>query len=697
MRKKILCLLCILAFLGTIASGCVSIRSSEPFSVLCIGNNYSRDMVYYLHQLAQGRYDIDIAYLHGENANLRYHARYISMDGDPYSLWQTNKDTGMIEKRADHISVQQVLTQQNWDAVILHQNLFFAGYPGTYNADLDYLLDFLRANTQTKIYWNMTWAAADTLSDESVRSRFQTYYSSSNAIMYNAVLTATKQHIVGTNSTFGAAFDGWIPTGIAIENLRETLGEVVTADGHHLSLELGRLAASMTLLKTILPEFDLNTISAKKIQSFLNTSKSDADALLSDTSGYYFKADDLSAIIQAAETACSATQLPEPTPAQSAPISENADITILQTTAPLRPYFPDLVTLEDGTIIIGAYESISHKISNTVADASYAQEGAGRLVLWRSTDNGATWEYDTPLLVVDEKQMEAWGIIQISDRYELLKSGATKYDIMVDPRDPNLGISKTDIDGDGTAEEVLLFTFWTRTFSNTGTRNTGYLMHSIDGGKTWSDPQKITRDDGGSAIKRGCLTAFADGQILIPYYYGNTAASLLMEYNCQEGKWVLLQDCDIPNVAPFESDRFNEVSLAVTKPDSDTVYAFCRENGTVLQSNDRGANWELIGNETGLIHQPGFAVLDETHIFTTWALTTSPRNIYGKVFDIEAGWDATEKQPIYISPNKSAHDMADPSCAVLSDGRILVVAYDTTYRSIVGVYVDPIEDIWQSK
>ena len=697
MIKKIICLLCSLALLGAAVTGCGNISANEPFSVLCIGNDYSRDTVYYLRQLAQGRYDMDVAYLQGEDAHLRYHARYISLEGDAYSLWQTNKETGKLEKRTSRITVQQVLAQQNWDAVILHQDLFYAGYPGTYNADLEYLLDFLRDNTQAKIYWNMTWAAADTLSDDSVRSRFNTYYSGSSAIMYNAVLTATAQHIAGADSTFGTAFDGWIPTGIVIQELRDTMGEVVTADGHHLSLELGRLAAGMTLLKTILPEFDLNTISAKKIQKFLNTNKLDEDTLLSDTSGYTFKAEDLSAIIQAADAACSATQLPDLLPAPGAPISENADVTILQTTAPIKPYFPDLVTLVDGTIVIGAYENISHKVNTTVADASYAQEGAGRLVLWRSTDNGATWEYDTPLLIVDEKQMEAWGIIQISDRYELLKTGETKYDIMVDPRDPNLGISKTDMTGDGVAEEVLLFTFWTRTFCTTGTRNTGYLMHSIDGGKTWSDPQKLTRDDGGSAIKRGCLTSFADGQILIPYYHGNTAGSLLMEYDCQEGKWVLLQDCDIPDAAPFESNRFNEVSLAVTNPDSDTVYAFCRENGTVLQSDDRGANWELIGNEDGLIHQPGFAVLDETHIFTTWAMSTSPRNIRGKVFDTETGWHSTERQPIYISPDKSVHDMADPSCTVLSDGRVLVVAYDTTYRSIVGVYVDPTEAMWQYK
>lgn len=696
LKRTVIFILTLMLCCTMLFAGCDGSADPEKtLKVLCIGNSYSRDMLYYVSQLAQDICNIEAAYLDDDNATVRDHARNLVFDSDNYTLWKADPKTGVFAS-AGSCTITAALEGNSWDVVILHQNLLSAGYPGTYNGDLDHLIDHIRDHSQAKIYWNMTWAAADTLEDPALRPNFDTYYSGSCAVMYNAILTAAQQHIVGDSSTFGKVIDGWIPTGIVIQKLRDSLGEAVTANGHNLSLELGRLAAGMTLLKTLMPEYDLNALSAKKVAAFLNASTTDEAAALSDSSGYAFRADDLPSIVTAVETACALTEIPEKVAATAAPISESADITPLRTTAPIKPYFPDLVVLDDGTIIIGAYENITHKPNATASSPDYAQEGVGRLVVWRSTDNGATWEYDTPLLVVDEKQMEAWGIAKVSDRYELLKSGATTYNVMIDPRDPNFGIVHTDITGDGVAEEVLLFTFWNRTFTNTGTHNNGYLTYSIDGGKTWAVPQELLQENGSAAIKRGCIASFSDGQILIPYYNGNTRASLLMEFSTEENTWVLLQDSDIPNLAALESEQYNEISLAAPDPDSDTVYAYCRDSGAVLQSDDRGLNWTLVGNEDGLIHQPGFAVLDENRLFTTWAQTTiRPRNIFGKVFDIKAGWDATQTQPIYISPDKSNHDMADPSCALLADGRVLVVAYDTTYRSIVGVYIDPTEAKWQ--
>ena len=162
-----------------------------------------------------------------------------------------------------------------------------------------------------------------------------------------------------------------------------------------------------------------------------------------------------------------------------------------------------------------------------------------------------------------------------------------------------------------------------------------------------------------------------------------------MEYDVGAKEWCLLHDSEVANFAPEEGENFNEVSFVAPDPDADAVYAYCRENGIVLRSDDRGNSWELLANEDGLIHQPGFTVLDKDSVFVTWALTSvRPRPTYGKVFHVNKGWEATKAELIYASPVTERHDAADPSCALLQDGRVLVVSYDTAFRSIVGNFVE---------
>ena len=260
---------------------------------------------------------------------------------------------------------------------------------------------------------------------------------------------------------------------------------------------------------------------------------------------------------------------------------------------------------------------------------------------------------------------------------------------MADPRDPNLSSVCADMDGDGEAEEVLLFTFWIKFYTETQAANKCYLSHSVDGGHTWSTPQKLVQATGVDVVKRGDIASFSDGQILIPYYRGNRAGGLLMEYDVGAKEWFLLHDSEVPDFAPEEGENFNEVSFVAPDPDTDTVYAYCRENGIVLRSDDRGGSWELLANEEGLIHQPGFTVLDKDSVYATWALASvRPRPTYGKIFDVKKGWDATKAELIYASPVTQRHDAADPSCALLKDGRVLVVSYDTAFRSIVGNFVE---------
>jgi len=695
-RKTVILLLVVCCF--ALLASCAIQHQNEPktpLKVLNIGNSYSRDCMYYLTALAAlDGYQIDAACLEAENAALREHANNLAFYAQNYTYWRSGDSGELISQGA--ASVRDVLKNDAWDVVILQHNPYASGFATTYNGDLKYLLDYISAETDARIYWNMSWSMAGG-EEDIFKAELDGYYGGSPERMYNAIVDCLDRYIAGENAVFASQFHGMIPTGAAIQLLRGTLthDRELTSNGANLCFDIGRLTASMTLLKTLLPNYDMGKILPDAVAPFLNTGKLDAETGAKDLSSYVYEKSHLALAVDAVQAACNHTGLPTKLAVEPAQTSGTADVTLLQAEAPMVTYFPDAAVLSDGSVILGAYENVAHRPMEVKA-------GGGRLVVWKDGRDSTNEAVSAPLLVVDEAQMEAWGICEISDRYSLLKSGKFDYQIAVDPRDPNFGIVNADVNGDGTDEEVLLFTFWVYLYSEIGetikSKTQLYMCWSTDGGASWSDPQRILRQntaEGG--IKRGNLASFSDGQILIPCYTSNTAAGLLMEYSVDENMWVLLADYPVPNFAPDESEKFNEVSFAAPDPDSSVVYAFCRENGTVLKSEDRGKTWELIGNQEGVIHQPGFAIIDKDRVFTTWALTKKPRNTYGKVFYVNGNWEDTQAQLIYESSEQTPHDMADPSCVLLEDGRILTVSYDTAYRSIVGVYSDLSDPCWAPK
>jgi len=652
MKRIVSFILCSVLVLGLLF-GCGQSRPEETLNVLAIGS-YGKDILTYAEPLAEaGGQKINAAYLDLPGSTLRDLASAFVSISSAFTYYEAD---GTAFTAQNGVTAEAILAK-GWDVIILQQAVVYAGFQSTYNADLEYLTDYIHDKTEARLYWNMSWAAEEFLTDEALLT-FYNYYDADSAAMYNAIVDCLDTNVIGN-----AAFDGWIPTGAAIRQIREQKGNM-TKDGHRLGTNTALLTASLATVKTLLPDYDLTKATCDQVTD-----------------------DELTMIRTAVDTVCKPDATLEKANVEAIPANENADITIAQVAAPMRLHFPDLEVLEDGTVIVGAYENIYHKPTQVL---NQYQEGAGRLLVWASSDNGATWNYDEPLLVVDEQQIEQWGLANISNRYETVKNGSSDYVVSADPRDPNFSSVRADMDGDGTAEEVLLFTFWIKYYAETKATTKCYLCHSTDGGKSWSAPQNLKQITGVDVIKRGDIASFSDGQILIPYYRGKRAGGLLMEYDPAAAEWSLIRDSEVTNFVPDESENFNEVSFVAPKPDSDTVYAYCRENGIVLRSDDRGASWELLANEEGLIHQPGFTVLDEDRVYVSWALTAvRPRPTYGKVFDVNKGWDATKAELIYESPVTERHDTGDPSCALLKDGRVLVVSYDTAFRSVVGNYVDP--------
>lgn len=667
--------------------------------MLCIGNSYSRDCMYYVNSIGKlDGYSIEAAYLEADSASLRDHAYNFAYRFRKYQYWKTDSSGNWVlsEKNCE---ASKAIEDGSWDMIILQHDPITVGLPGTYGGDLEYLIDYLQDKTNAKLYWNMSWAIEESGQVGEYAESFATYYENSQALMYNAIITNLEKHIAGSNATFKGDFADWIPTGAVIQQLRQTLehDRQLTRNGYNLSFDIGRLAAATTVVKTLVPDFNLSRVTGKSVAGFIDSDKLDEATQETDASAYRFEKDHVTLVNDAVMLLCGQEGLPNPLAVPIASPSENADVTLVQTAAPLKVFFPDAAVLGDGTIIAGNYENVSH-LPSYMEYADKLQEGSGVLKIYSGSADGSTWNYDDPLLTIDHEQMEAWGIASITGRYEAMKSGSNKYVVMADPRDPNLAVAHIDMNGDGTSEEVLLLTFFVYLYEEKATTTHCYLTYSTDSGKNWATPQELLTESLQTCLKRGNIAVFSDGQILVPYYRSsNIAGSFLMKFDCNAKSWILLNDSEIPNLATEESEKFNEVSLVAPDPDSNTVFAFCRENGTVLRSEDRGASWEPIGNEDGLIHQPGFAVIDTNKVLVTWALTQRPRNVYGKIFHIDGDWSDTQANLIYATPDQTPPDMGDPSCMILKDGRALIVAYDTAFRSIVGVYADLNETQWQPK
>ncbi len=655
-----------------------------PLRVLSIGNSFSRDSMYYLADLAEacGK-NTEIGYLHVDSCTLRMHADNAANDSAAYAYWRTN-GAGELTYQGS-ASMSSALSDRDWDVVVLQQNSLQAGFAGTYNSDLDYLTDYIHANTSpdTKLYWNMVWTYQEG------DSRLNENYGGSRAAQYNAMIDCMNEYITGND-----AFDGVIPTGAAIRYASESaLGDGMYRDGFHLSTRRGRLTAAMTWLKYLFPDAELSSLTAAGLDAILNDDESKVTNVDQRDTAYANNDANLAILRTAVTTALTEAasenglQKLATEPMTKSQIAQ----TVAQVEAPQLLHFPDTVTLPSGKSVVMAYQNVWHSPTKT-NDAKFASEGGGRLVIFTSSDNGTTWSEAQTL--VDEDKMEQWGLApdgvssDYSQRYALLNSTPTaNYVVLADPRDPNLAVVHTDLNGDGTQENVLLATFWVCYFMGDKTcRTASYMMQSADGGETWSVPQKLQTESGGNCIKRGTITCFADGRILVPVY--SPVRALYMQWNRTAEKWDLIEAYEVPNTSSDESKVMNEMAF-IAPNGGDTVYAMVRESGAVLESEDRGKTWTEIGNVDGLIHQPGFVQIDSNRVFATWCQPISPRPVYGQMFYVDADWSETAANCIYRTDvTMAVHDMGDPSAALLSNGDILTVYYDAAYRAILATRID---------
>lgn len=215
--------------------------------ILAIGNSFSVDALEYAYPIAQdlGIEKVVIGNLYIGGCSLSTHASNATGDKAKYVYYYNDSGAWSpattVKSPADS-TISGTLESRSWDYVSLQQSSTYSGVESTYNKNLTTLIDYVKARSNAKLVWHMTWA----YQQDSTHSAFPSY-GNDQMTMYNAIVSAVQNKIV-TN----ADFDLIVPNGTAVQNSRTSiLGDTTTRDDHHMSYDYGRYLTGLMFIKTI--------------------------------------------------------------------------------------------------------------------------------------------------------------------------------------------------------------------------------------------------------------------------------------------------------------------------------------------------------------------------------------------------------------------------------------------------------------
>lgn len=217
---------------------------SKSFKILAIGNSFSDDATQYLYDIAKayGSEDVVIGNLYVGGCTLSQHKTFAQLN---QAVYDYRKNTTGSFITTPQTRLLDAIRDEEWDVVTLQQASQESGQSATYNNDLAFMLNYIKTygtNDDCKIGWHMTWAY-----QKDTTHWAYSLYESNQRVMYESIVNAVKTKIV-TNE----AFDYVFPVGTAIQNARtSTIGDTLTRDGYHLTLDTGRFIAGLTWYLTI--------------------------------------------------------------------------------------------------------------------------------------------------------------------------------------------------------------------------------------------------------------------------------------------------------------------------------------------------------------------------------------------------------------------------------------------------------------
>ena len=230
----------------------MTVDFTKQLRVLAIGNSFSVDSMEYLYKLAAdaGIEEIILGNLYIPGAALSTHLTSYQNEMKNYVYYKNTNDQWVAQSSS---SLLDGLTDEDWDIITIQQVSGSSGRVETYNQQLEQLIQVVQnhqTNPDARIVWHMTWA----YQQNSTHGDF-VHYQNNQMTMYEGIVNAVQTRIMNHID-----IQFFLPAGTAIQNLRTSyMGDTLTVDGYHLSLNHGRYTAALTWLKTIV-DIDLTSI-----------------------------------------------------------------------------------------------------------------------------------------------------------------------------------------------------------------------------------------------------------------------------------------------------------------------------------------------------------------------------------------------------------------------------------------------------
>lgn len=326
---------------------------------------------------------------------------------------------------------------------------------------------------------------------------------------------------------------------------------------------------------------------------------------------------------------------------------DRAEILVTPRTPSRNVYFPSVVKLSGGRLLVVYYDSPEHV------------SPLGRISMVQSPDGGRTWS--PPRVIVDTP---------------------------LDDRDPSLTMTRTG---------RLLLSYFARD-SRTAKSAGVFVARSDDDGATWSEPSRVETALAGGATSSKIIEA-ASGDLLIPLYGSSTGGvnSRVTIVRSRDGgqTWPRGQEIEVGGAAGM---NFMEPALAVA---GDRMLVLMRTDrpdnvAYAARSIDGGATWSkpspfgIAAQASELVPLPGEPAMTSVHVWADWS------HHWGDSRPTVAQlirWPAGAPTPVFGEPraiyNSNCDDTGYPSGVVLDDGRLFVVFYDACLGYIGGAYLTP--------
>ncbi len=215
------------------------IPAITSIKILAIGNSFSEDAMEYLWDICKdaGFEEVILGNLFIGGCSLDTHWENIKRDKDVYIYYRN--DSGKRKNVNSSGRVSEALADEDWDFITVQQVSQNSGMAETFG-NLKNIVDYVeenKTNPDAKIYWHMTWA----YQANSTHSGFANY-KKKQSTMYEKIVEATTETAMKVEG-----IDGVIATGTTVQNLRSSyIGDALTRDGYHMSLDIGRYAVGLT-------------------------------------------------------------------------------------------------------------------------------------------------------------------------------------------------------------------------------------------------------------------------------------------------------------------------------------------------------------------------------------------------------------------------------------------------------------------